>query len=131
MQIKKSYILKMKTIYLRLLYVLTTNTVNENNHTTGYMTTRLRTDSYKLEHINFGLNRAVMSNLVCKLCNMVSTDISIISTYKTYSHNFLGYKIEASNNIYALEGKILSELCFALNIDEQMLFTGLFSKSNT
>lgn len=117
------------SVYLRLLYVLTTNTVNENNHTTGYMTTRLRTDSYKLEHINFGLNRAVMSNLVCKLCNMVSTDISIISTYKTYSHNFLGYKIEASNNIYALEGKILSELCFALNIDEQMLFTGLFSKS--
>ena len=117
------------SVYLRLLYALTTNTLDENSHSTGYMTTKLRTDSYKLEHINFAINRAVMSNLVCKLCNMVSTDIRILSTYKTYSHNFLGYIIEASNNIYALEGKILSELCFALNIDEQLFYTGLFSKS--
>ena len=116
------------SVYLRLLYVFTTSSIDENSHSTGYMITKLRTDSYKLEHINFAINRAVMSNLVCKLCNMISTDISILSTYKTYSHNFLGHTIEATNNIYALEGKILSELCFALNIDEQMLFTGLFSK---
>lgn len=115
------------SVYLRLLYVFTTTALDTNSHSTGYMITRLRTDSYKLEHINFGINRAIISNLVCKLCNMVSTDIRIFSTYKTYSHNFLGHTIEAENNIYALEGKILSELCFALNIDEQLLFTGLFS----
>lgn len=117
------------SVYLRLLYVFTTSSLDENSHSTGYMITRLRTDSYKLEHLNFGINRAIMSNLVCKLCNMVSTDIRIFSAYKTYSHNFLGNIIEAENNIYALEGKILSELCFALNIDEQLLFTGLFSQT--
>lgn len=115
------------SVYLRLLYVFTTSKLDVTSHSTGYMITRLRTDSYKLEHLNFGINRAIMSNLVCKLCNMVSTDIRIFSTYKTYTHNFLGHTIEAENNIYALEGKILSELCFALNIDEQILFTGLFS----
>ncbi len=117
------------SVYLRLLYIFTTTSLNGNVQSTGYMTTKLRTDSYKLEHTNFGMNRAIISNLVCKLCNMVSTNIRIFSTYKTYSHNFLGHTIEAENNIYALEGKILSELCFALNIDEQILFTGLFSQN--
>lgn len=117
------------SVYLRLLYIFTTSSIDDKNHSTGYMITKLRTDSYKLEHINFGINRAIMSNLVCKLCNMVSTNIRIFSTYKTYTHNFLGHTIEAENNIYALEGKILSELCFALNIDEQILFTGLFSSN--
>lgn len=117
------------SVYLRLLYVFTTTSLQENSHSTGYMITRLKTDSYKIEHINFGINRAIISNLVCKLCNMVSTDIRIFSTYKTYQHNFFGYTIEAGNNIYALEGKILSELCFALNLDEQILFTGLFSQN--
>ena len=117
------------SVYLRLLYVFTTTSLQENSHSTGYMITRLKTDSYKIEHINFGINRAIISNLVCKLCNMVSTDIRIFSTYKTYQHNFFGYTIEAENNIYALEGKILSELCFALNLDEQILFTGLFSQN--
>lgn len=115
------------SVYLRLLYVFTTTKIDENAHSTGYMLTKLKADNYKLEHVNFGINRAIMSNLVCKLCNMFSTDIRIFSTYKTYHHNFLGYNIEAENNIYALEGKILSELCFALNIDEQILYTGLFS----
>lgn len=115
------------SVYLRLLYVFTTTPLENNSHSTGYMITKLKTDSYRMEHINFGINRAIMSNLVCKLCNMIPTDMHIFSTYKKYSHNFLGQTIEAENNIYALEGKLLSELCFALNIDEQMLFTGLFS----
>lgn len=116
------------SIYLRLLYAITTEELDNDSHSSGYMITRLRSDSYKLEHINFGINRAVISNLVCKLCNMLPTDIGLLTSYQTYSHNFLGYTIEAENNIYALEGKLLSELCFALNIDEQLFYTGLFSK---
>ncbi|MBR5227369.1 MAG: hypothetical protein IKV94_01870 [Clostridia bacterium] len=115
-------------IYLRVLYAITTDEIDKNVYSSGYMLTKLRSDSYKLEHLNFGLNRAVISNLVCKLCNMLPTDISILSTYNSYSHNFLGYTIDSGNNIYALEGKLLSELCFALNIDEQLFYTGLFSK---
>jgi len=117
-----------KAIYLRVLYAITTEEVDSSTQTTGYMITRLRSDSYKLEHINFGINRAVMSNLACKLCNALPTDISLHSSYKSYSHNFLGYTIEADNTIYALEGKLLSELCFALNIDEQLFYTGIFAK---
>lgn len=117
------------SVYLRLLYALTTDRIDDHSMISGYMMTKLRTDSYKIDHVNFGINRAVISNLVCKLCNMTPANIDILSTYKSYSHNFLGYVIQTDNNIYALEGKFLSELCFALNIDEQLLYTGLFSKN--
>lgn len=113
-------------VYLRLLYAMNSIEIGRNTYTTGFAITKMRTDSYKMEYINFGLNRAVMSNLVSKIYN--SLPVSIAVPTKEYTHNFLGYKITANNDIYSVEGKILSELCFALDIDEEIFFEGLFSK---
>lgn len=98
---------------------------------TGYATTSLRKDSYKLAHTGFGINRAVMSNLVYKVCNLIPIELKLNTTPKTYTHNFLGYKIETANDMYALEAKILSELCFVLDLDIENLYKGLFSKNPT
>lgn len=113
-------------IYLRLLYAITTTEVDSKNFTTGYSKTKMRTDSYKLEYVNYGINRAAVANLVCKLCDTLPISIDIIPTYKTYTHDFLGYEITSNNDIYALEGKILSELCFVFELDENMFYSGIF-----
>lgn len=108
--------------------MLTCN-VDYEVYETGYATTSLRRDSYKLAHTGFGINRAVMSNLVYKVCNLLPVELKINKEAKTYTHNFLGYKIETANDMYALEAKILSELCFVLNLDIELLYKGLFSKN--
>ena len=113
-------------VYLRLLYAMNSVEIGKNTYTTSFAITKMCSDSYKMEYINFGINRAVMANLVSKIYNSLPIDISIPT--KEYSHNFLGYNITANNDIYSVEGKILSELCFALNIDEEIFFEGLFNK---
>lgn len=116
-------------VYLRLLYVITTSELTKDSYISGYRVTKLANTSYKLEYKNYGINRAIMANLVCKLCDGLPSNIKITTGFKTYTHNFFGYSIEAPNDIYAIEGKILSQFCFALNIDEELLYTGIFSKN--
>ena len=116
-------------VYLRLLYALTTQEVDKNVYNVGYSTTKLRTDSYRLAYTNFGINRAIMANLVYKLCNMLPSGLQLTPTTKTYTHDFLGFKIDANNDLYSLEGKLLSELCYCLDLDVELLYSGLFSKN--
>lgn len=129
---KELYIKEEKNIpavYLRLLYALTTTEIDPNVYEVGYSTTKLRKDSYRLTHKNFGINRAVISNLVYKLCNMLPASFQITPATKTYTHDFLGFKIDAENDMYSLEGKLLAETCFVLELDPEVLYSGLFSKS--
>lgn len=114
-------------IYLRLLYAICTEEIDNHTYNVGFGITKLGKTNYKITHENFALNRAVFSNIVCRLLGTLPTNISINITNKSYSHNFLGYEITAQNDIYSLEGKILSEMCFALNIDEELLYSALFS----
>lgn len=114
-------------IYLRVLYAISTTEIATNSYLIGFGTTKLGRTNYKLNHTNFAMNRAVFSNIVCKLLGSLPTNIGITPTYKSYSHNFLGYEITSDNDIYSLEGKILSEMCFALDIDEELIYSSLFS----
>jgi len=116
------------SIYLRIIYAITTSEIKDKHFHMGYSITKMRTDSYKLEYLNFGINRAVVANLVCKLCDTLPVHINIVPTYKTYTHNFLGEEISSNNDIYALESKILSELCFATNLEEDVFYEGVFSR---
>lgn len=116
-------------VYLRLLYALTTTEIEPEIYLTGYSTTKLRKDSYKLNHTNFGINRAVIANLVYKLCNLIPSNLQLTPSVKTYTHDFLGFKIESENELYYLEGKLLSELCYVLDLDPELLYSGLFSKN--
>lgn len=116
-------------IYLRILYAISTTELDSHSYTLGFGTVKLGKTNYKIYHESFALNRAVFSNIVCKLLGSLPTNIGIMPTHKTFSHNFLGYDITADNDIYTLEGKILSELCFALNIDQQLIYSALFSHS--
>lgn len=114
-------------IYLRVLYAISTTELDSHSYTTGFGTVKLGKTNYKIYHENFALNRAAFSNIVCKLLGTLPANIGITPMNKTFSHNFLGYEITADNDIYSLEGKILSELCYALNIDEQLIYSALFS----
>ena len=128
---KEMYIKNTKNVsatYLRLLYALTTTEVDKNVYESGYATTKLSTENYKLCHYNFGINRAIMSNLVYKLCNLIPSSLQITEMQQTSTHNFLGFKIESQNDMYFLEGKILSELCYVLDLDPELLYRGLFTK---
>lgn len=118
-------------VYLRLLYALTTHEIDTNVFMVGYSTTKLRKDSYRLAYNNFGINRAVMANLVYKLCNLIPANFRVTPTTKTYTHDFLGFKIESENDIYGLEGKLLAEMCFVLDLDPELLYLGLFTKNPT
>ncbi len=113
-------------VYLRVLYAICTTELSLNHHNIAFATTKLASTSYKLHHENFAINRAVLANIVCRLLG-TSTNIDTTAFYKTYSHNFLGFEISSDNDIYALEGKVLSQMCFALGIDEQLIYTALFS----
>jgi len=117
------------SIYLRLLYAICTNEIDSHSYLVGFGTTKLSRSSYKLNYENFALNRAVFSNIVCRLLGTLPTNIGLNILPKSYSHNFLGHEITSSNDIYSFEGKILSEMCFALNIDEELLYSSLFSHS--
>lgn len=114
-------------VYLRLLYAISAEEIDINSYKIGFGVSRLSKTNYKLNHENFALNRAVFSNIVCRLTGALPSNISINIMHKTYSHDFLGYEITANNDIYSFEGKILSEMCFALNIDEELLYSALFS----
>lgn len=129
---KKLYIkddLNVPSCYLRLLYALCTDEISEGVFKTGFATTKMSKKNYKLEYENFGFNRGVIANLACNLADLFSYNITITPTHKTYTHNFLGYEIVSSNDIYAVEGKLISEFCFAFNIDEELLYAGLFTKN--
>ena len=116
----------LESMFLRIVYAITTTQKKENIYNVGYSTTSLSRLSYKQEHKNYGLNRAVVSNLVCRLLYTEPATLSIVPTYRTYTKDFLGNGIQADNNIYFLEGQILKQMCFALNIQEEDLYYHLF-----
>ena len=116
----------LESMFLRIVYALTTTQKKENVYNVGYSTTSLSKLNYKQEHKNYGLNRAVVSNLVCRLLYTEPATLSIVPTYRTYTKDFLGNGIQADNNIYFLEGQILKQMCFALNIQEEDLYYHLF-----
>lgn len=118
-----------ESVYLRILYVLSTTELDSKKFSVGYSTTSLASKSYKIAHKNFGFNRAVMSNLVCRLLYTSPTTLSIVPTYRTYDNDFLGNRINSDNDIYFLEGKLLKQMCFCCNISEEELYSNLFSAS--
>lgn len=117
----------LESLFLRLIYAITTTQKKENIYTVGYSTTSLSKLNYKQEHKNYGINRAVVSNLVCRILYTEPTTLSIVPTYRTYKKDFLGNGLEVDNNIYFLEGQILKQMCFAFNIEEEDLYINLFS----
>ena len=117
----------LQAVYLRLLYVITTKENLDSTFSTGYSKSFQSQTSFGIEYKNFGINRAVMSNLVCRILYTLPTTLSIVPTYRTYENNFLGYKVNSDNDIYFLEGKMLRQICFALNISEEKLYSNLFA----
>lgn len=128
--IKKELYIKdtndLESMFLRIIYAITTTKKKENTYNVGYSTTSLSILNYKQEHKNYGINRAVVSNLVCRLLYTEPTTLSIVPTYRTYTNDFLGNGIVTENNIYFLEGQILKQLCFSLNVNEEDLYYHLF-----
>ena len=116
-----------ESVYLRVLYALTTSEVVNNHYSVGYSTVSLSKVNYKIEHKNFGLNRAVISNLVCRLLYTEPVALSIIPTYRNYENDFLGNKIASDNDIYFLEGKLLKQICYIFDLHEENLYSNLFS----
>lgn len=116
-----------ESFYLRMLYVFTTSKISDTSYNVGYSKAFIANDSYKINYSNFSINRAVISNLVCRLLYTIPTALSIDPTYRTYENTFLGNKICADNDIYFLEGRLLTELCFILNSNEEDLYTNLFN----
>lgn len=115
-----------ESVYLRLIYVLTTTEISKEVYSVGYSTTSMSSSNYKVTHINFGINRAVVSNLVCRLLYTMPTTLSIVPTYRTYENDFLGNKITSDNDIYFLEGKLLQQLCYTSELSEENLYNHLF-----
>ena len=128
--IKKELYLKdlsnLESVYLRIIYALTTTKINSSTNYVGFSKVYLSKRSYKIEFENFGINRAVVSNLVCRLLNTDPTTLSIVPTYKTYENDFLGNKIKSDNDIYYLESKLLNQLCYILDINIENLYIDLF-----
>lgn len=116
----------LESVYLRILYAITTTELSSECFTVGYSTARLSSRNYKIVHNDFGINRAIVSNLVCRLLYAVPTTLNIVPTYRSYENDFLGNKISSDNDIYFLEGKLLSQICFVLNVDEEELYYNLF-----
>lgn len=119
----------LQSVYLRLLYILTTREIEENVFSVGYSKAEISNLNYKIVHSNFGLNRAIVSNLVCRLLYTLPATLSIVPTYRTYENDFLGVKVESDNDIYFLEGKLVRQLCFILDINEEILYNNLFSNN--
>ena len=118
-----------ESIYLRIIYVITTTEISEGVYGVGYSTSTLSRSDYKIQHKNFGINRAVVSNLVCRLLYTIPETLSIVPTYRTFNSDFLGNEVKSDNDIYFLEGKILSQICYSLNLNEEDLYNNLFSHS--
>lgn len=118
---------QIESIYLRILYALTTTEIDKNTYAVGYSTSTLSTSDYKIRHENFGINRAVISNLACRLLYTIPTTLSIMPTYRTYENDFLGNKISSDNDIYFLEGKLLAQVCYVLDMSEEELYNNLFT----
>ena len=133
--IKKELYIKdsndLESLFLRIIYAITTSQKDDNTFYVGYSKTSLSKSSYKQVHTNFGLNRAVVSNLVCRLLYTEPTTLSIVPTYRTYTNDFLGNGITTDNNIYFLEGQILKQFCYTLNIEEEDLYYHLFLNPTT
>ena len=130
--IKKELYIKdinnLEAIYLRILYALTTDEISKNSYSTGYSIASMSDSNYKIVHENFGINRAIISNLVCRLLYTLPTTLSIVPTYRSYENDFLGNKVTSDNDIYFLEGKLLSQLCYVLNVSEEEFYIHLFLK---
>ena len=127
---KELYIKDIKNIesvYLRLMYVLTTTEIDTDAYSVGYSTATLSKSDYKIIHKHFGVNRAVVSNLVCRLLYTIPETLSIVPTYRKFSSDFLGNEIKSDNDIYFLEGKLLSQICYTLNLNEEDLYNNIFS----
>ncbi len=119
-------ITNLQSVYLRLLYILTTKEIKENTFSVGYSKTEVSKTNYRILHSGFGLNRAIVSNLVCRLLYTLPTTLSIVPTYRTYENDFLNVKVVSDNDIYFLEGKLVRQLCFTLDINEEVLYSNLF-----
>ncbi len=132
--IKKELYIKdakdVKSIYLRMIYILTTQEISDDTFAIGYSTSTLSKPDYKILHKNFAINRAIVSNLVCRLLYTLPTTLSIVPTYRTYENDFLGNKIKSDNDIYFLEGKLFSQLCYCLNTSEEEFYINLFESPN-
>lgn len=131
--IKKELYIKdisnIESIYLRILYAITSKEISKEVYHIGYSSSSLSKKSYKIDHLNFGINRAVVSNLVCRLLYTLPTTLSIVPTYRSYENDFLGNRINSDNDIYFIEGKILTQICYVFEINEENLYLNLFSKS--
>lgn len=128
--IKKELYLKdlsnLEAAYLRIIYALTTTQISKDNYFVGYSKVYLSNNDYKIKFENFGINRAIVSNLVCRLLNTDPTALSIVPTYKSYENDFLGNKIKSDNDIYFLEAKLLNQLCYILDVNVEDLYIDLF-----
>lgn len=128
--VKKELYLKdlanIEAAFLRLLYALTTTPISKNNSFVGFSKVYMSNSNYKITFENFGINRAIVSNLVCRLLNTDPTALSIVPTYKSYTNDFLGNKIKSDNDIYFLEAKLLNQLCYILDISVENLYIDLF-----
>ncbi len=119
-----------ETVYLRILYALSTTEISKDTYSVGYSTSSMSNSDYKIRHKNFGINRAVTSNLACRLLYTVPTTLSIMPTYRTYENDFLGNKISSDNDIYFLEGKLFAQICYILDVSEEELYNNLFTSPN-
>jgi hypothetical protein len=119
----------LQSVYLRLLYILTTKEIDENVFSVGFSKTQISKTNYKIIHSNFGLNRAIVSNLVCRLLYTLPTTLSIVPTYRTYENDFLGVKVVSDNDMYFLEGKLVRQMCFTLGVNEEILYSTLFKNN--
>lgn len=118
-----------ESIYLRIMYVITTTEISDDNYAVGYSSATLSKSNYKIIHKNFGINRAVVSNLVCRLLYTIPETLSIVPTYRSFNSDFLGNEIKSDNDIYFLEGKLLSQFCYTLNLNEEELYNNIFSSN--
>ena len=129
--IKKELYIKdinnIESIYLRILYALTTIEISRDIYSIGYSVAAISKSSYKIIHNDFGINRAIISNLVCRLLYTLPATLELMPTYRSYENDFLGNKITSDNDIYFLEGKLLSQLCYILNISEEDFYINLFT----
>lgn len=131
--IKKELYIKdlsnLESVYQRIVYALTTTTVSKDSYYVGFSKVYMSNSNYKINYENFGINRAITSNLVCRLLNTDPTALSIVPTYKSYENDFLGNKIKSDNDIYFLEAKLLNQLCYILDINIENLYVDIFRTS--
>ena len=116
-----------ESVYLRIIYIITTTQISRDSFAVGYSIASLSKRNYKIEHKNFGINRAIVSNLVCRLLYTIPTALTIYPTYRAYQNDFLGKEITSDNDIYFLEGKLIRQICYCLNISEEDLYYNLFN----